>query len=163
MYVAGILTAETRVELVDGVLIAMNPPGPQHAYVVDWLIHHFARPAGGALRLRVQDTLLTPDGGFVLPDLFVCEPCPRDRLPDAALLVIEVAYSSRARDRQKVATYADIGVSDYWIVDIERGELVVHREPGDGGYADVERFVPGDVVSPLVDVAPVDVAALLGR
>jgi hypothetical protein len=38
-----------------------------------------------------------------------------------------------------------------------------YREPRDTAYASVERFAPGDTISPLVDLPPVDVAALLGR
>jgi hypothetical protein len=46
-----------------------------------------------------------------------------------------------------------------------------HRPPrrahpsraSDGGYQLLERFSPGDVVVPLIDVPPVDVSELLGR
>jgi len=39
----------------------------------------------------------------------------------------------------------------------------VHSEPRADGYAAVRRYVPGEHVSPPVDVPPVDVAALLDR
>ena len=84
-------------------------------------------------------------------------------MPDTALLVIEVSYSSRVRDAEKAAGYAAAGVQEYWIVDVDRDELIVHRSPGDGAYTSIERFRPGDVVTPLVDAPAVDVAALLAR
>jgi Uma2 family endonuclease len=161
MVAAGILDEDARVELVDGVLVEMSPTGPRHSGVVEWLNAHFASAAGDTLRVRVQDTLLTPGGGFFEPDLFVIEPISRDRLPDCALLVVEVAFTSRQHDLWKAATYAAAGVPEYWIVDVDRDEVLVHREPRDGTYASVERFVPGDHVAPLIDVPPVDVAALL--
>jgi len=161
---AGILDEHARVELVDGVLVEMTPIGPQHGGALEWLINHFAKASDGTFRVRVQDAFLTPDGGFFEPDLFLIEPIPgRDRLPNQALLVVEVAYSSRAHDEWKAATYAAAGVPEYWIVDIDRNELLVHRQPGAGAYASVARFAAGDVVAPLVDAPPVDVAALLGR
>lgn len=163
MVAAGILDERDRVELVEGVLVEMNPSGPRHSGVVEWLTEHFVTAARGACRVRVQDTFLTPDGGFVQPDLIVLEPIGRDRLPDTALLVIEVAYSSRARDAEKAAAYAAAGVPEYWIVDVDRDELVVHRLPDADAYETVERFASGDVVGPLVGVPPVEVAALLAR
>lgn len=129
MYTAGILDSETRVELVDGVLIEMNPPGPQHAGAVRWLSRHFMTTAAATLSVVVQDAFLTPDEGFVVPDVFVCEALSRDQLPETALLVVEVAHTSRARDVEKAATYASAGVAEYWITDLDRDELLVHRQP----------------------------------
>jgi hypothetical protein len=37
------------------------------------------------------------------------------------------------------------------------------REPTADDYDHVRRFGPGEAITPLVDAAPVDVAALLGR
>jgi len=163
MVAAGILDESARVELVDGVLVEMSPIGPRHEDVVEWLNTHFMTAAAGRFRVRVQSTLLTPTGGFFQPDVFVLEPGPRGRLPDIALLVVEVSDTSLRRDRWKAATYAVAGVPDYWIVNVKRDEVLVHRDPRDGAYASVERFAPGDMISPLLDVAPVDVAALLAR
>ena len=79
------------------------------------------------------------------------------------MLVVEVASTSRSRDLGKASVYAAAGVPEYWIVDVDRDEVLVHREPRDAAYASVERFVPGDTITPLIDVPPVDVAALLAR
>jgi Uma2 family endonuclease len=163
MYTAGILDSETRVELVDGVLIEMNPPGPQHAGTVRWLNRHFMTAVAATMSVVVQDAFVTSDHGFVVPDVFVCEALSRDLLPETALLVVEVAHTSQDRDLEKAATYAAAGVAEYWIVDLDRDELLVHRQPRGGVYESVERFAPGDAVSPLIDVPPVDVSELLGR
>jgi Uma2 family endonuclease len=161
MVAAGILDEDDRLELVDGVLVEMSGTGPRHSGVVEWLTEHLVVAARGRIRVRVQDTFLISEYGFVVPDLMVIEPIGRDRLPDRALLIVEVAYTSHRRDAEKAATYARAEVPDYWIVDVVRNELLVHRAPAGDAYADVRRFVAGDVVSPIVDVAPVDVAALL--
>lgn len=109
----------------------------------------------------VQAMVAATDGGFVLPDLMAIEPLPRDRLPDSALLVVEVAYSTHAHDTRKASIYALASVPEYWIVDIEGDEVLVHREPRGDRYASVARHAPGDVVEPLLGVPAVDVAALL--
>ncbi len=161
MVEAGILDAHDRVELVDGVLVEMSPIGPRHGDAVEWLTRHFVIASKDAFRVRVQDTFLTPGGGFFEPDIIVFAPIPRGRQPDAALLVVEVAQTSHAWDARKAATYAAAGVPEYWIVAVKDDALLVHRSPVEGAYTSVERFAPGDVVTPLVEAPPVDVAALL--
>ena len=160
---AGLLDDDLRYELVDGVLIEMSHAGPRHARVVEWLTRHFV--VGGVERfgVRIQDYLLTTDGGFRSPDLMVLEQIGADRLPDTALIVIEVASTSRSRDVEKPSAYAAGGVSEYWIVDVDRDEVIVHREPSATRYASVTRFAPGDTITPLVDLPPIDIAALLAR
>ncbi|CAN5201868.1 hypothetical protein BH20ACT16_BH20ACT16_07770 [soil metagenome] len=111
--------------------------------------------------MRVQDGIATGPYDYLSPDLVVIEPIPRDKLLDGALLVVEVSNTSRTRDRRKAADYAGIDVPEYWIVDVDRDDLLVHRSPVDGAYTIVERFVAGDLVTPLLDATPVDVTALL--
>jgi len=162
MEAAGILD-DTRMELVDGVLYDMSPAGPRHVRVVTMLTERFVLGVRGRFWVRVQDAILTPDGGWRSPDLLVIPREDEERIADSALLVVEVASSSRARDVGKAAVYAAVGVPEYWIIDVDRDEVLVHREPGDAGYASVERFGPGDTISPLIDLPPVDLAALLAR
>lgn len=157
---AGILDETARVELEGGVLVEMEPTGGAHANRVQWLTMHFARAAGEAYVVRVQDTFLIPDGGYYEPDLIVMTPTG-DELPRTAHLIVEVAFSSRARDVEKAATYAAAGVDEYWIVDLQRGEIVTHSDPHPDGYAATRRYVRGDTVPAPVPAPPVDVAALL--
>ena len=163
MYAAGILDDDIRRELVDGVLIDMNPPGPRHAGIVAWLTERFVVAAQGRFSVRVQDAILTADAGWRSPDLMVLERIGRDRLPETALLIVEIASSSRARDLEKAAVYAEAGIPDYWLVDVDLDEVLVHRDPHDGEYRSVQRVVPGEQLTPLVDLPPIDVAAALAR
>lgn len=162
MVEAGILDERAHVELEGGVLVDTVPPGGQHVGRVEWLVRHFVKGAGEEIAVRVQDTFLIPDGGFYEPDLIVLRPIG-DELPKTAELVVEVAVTSRARDLEKAVTYAAAAVGEYWIVDVERREVLVHSDPRPDGYAAVRRYVLGELVPPPVDVPAVDVAALLAR
>ena len=54
-----------------------------------------------------------------------------DAHPSRAALVVEVAEGSYRVDREaKLGLYARAGIPEYWIVDLARGVLEVHREPG---------------------------------
>jgi len=160
MVEAGILRETDRVELEGGVLVEMEPSGGPHGSRVTWLNMHLARSLEEGYVVRVQDTFLIPDGGFYEPDIVVVAPAG-DELPRTADLVVEVAVSSRPRDREKAATYAAAGVTEYWIVDIAHNEVVVHREPASTGYRSVLAHGPAERIAPPVPAAEVEVAALL--
>ena len=64
-----------------------------------------------------------------------------DPHPDRALLVIEVSDSSLRTDRDiKRDIYAEAGVPEYWIVDVQGRAVDVHTEPRDGSYRSVVRI-----------------------
>jgi hypothetical protein len=62
---------------------------------------------------------------------------PCDEHPSTALLIIEVADSSRAFDLgPKAALYARAKVP-YWVIDVTREEIIVHRRPKAARYTSV--------------------------
>ena len=160
MVAAGILPEGSRVELLDGVLYDVSPPGPAHAGAVSWLNRHFSRALDDH-EVRVQDVLLVA-GGFVSPDLIVVERLPRDRLPDTAELAVEVAVTTHRHDTAKAVRYAREQVSEYWIVDLPGRRVRVHRRPTREGFD--EQFVvhDGELLRPVVGGPAVDVSELLG-
>jgi len=162
MAAAGVLDENARIELVQGVLIDMVPIGAEHDGAVEWLNEFFLGVRDRSWRVRVQSTLLI-DGGYLLPDLVVVEPLPRSRQPTTALLVVEVAQTSRARDREKARDYASADVPEYWIVDLAARQVIVHRRPLAGAYDEVATYSDGESLQPLLDTVPaVAVSELLG-
>ncbi|HZI91132.1 MAG TPA: Uma2 family endonuclease [Thermoleophilaceae bacterium] len=152
MVETGVLREDDRVELVEGVLIDMTPPGADHSAIVSWLTRHFVAGAGER-EVRVQDLLLI-EGGFVMPDLMVIDPPPRGRHPSTAFLVVEVSVTTQRHDEWKAGRYAAAGVGEYWIVDVAARTVRVHRRPRPGGYEQVAAFVDGDRIGePAVDVS----------
>jgi autotransporter-associated beta strand protein len=71
-----------------------------------------------------------------------CDPCSaRERFgvrrcSAAVMLLIEVAHSSLAFDREvKMPQYARAGIVETWLVNLEQQHVEVFREPGPLGYA----------------------------
>jgi Uma2 family endonuclease len=75
----------------------------------------------------------------------------RHENPRTAALVIEVAISSEAIDREKGQVYAAGGVSEFWLVLPYVKSIEVYRNPGPNGYSQRSAFhvgsrlIPGEV------------------
>src|SRR5688500_5506338 len=122
-----------RLFLFRGDLIVMSPQEHPHAFAVmrlaPWLTTTFELDAG--YDVRIQLPLETPGPTVPEPDAVVgtCEQAVRKPHPCEALLVIEVADSSLALDREKAFEYAAARVPEYWIVDVNAKRLEVYRDP----------------------------------
>lgn len=149
---AGIIAEDEPLELLEGVLVVVNPQGPVHA--------------GGIARIRAQLEALLPAAWIVreekplaVSDLSLPEPdlavVPRrddfyiHRHPESgeAALVIEVAKTSLDLDRGKAEIYARGGVPRYWIVDVEGERIECYSEPrAEGRYVTTRVLESGDDV-----------------
>ena len=167
MIEAGILVEDERVQLVDGVLVAMTPQGAPHALVIQRLTNLLARALGEEFAVRPQLPLTLGDESEPEPDLAVvraAEARSRTRHPGTALLVIEVAGESLRLDRQsKAALYARSGIPEYWIVNLADARVEVHRDPDPvlGSYRMTFSRMPGEtLIAGSVSGIHVEVAAL---
>lgn len=130
MIEAGILRAEERVELIEGMIVTMPRCAPAHALAIEVLNRALVRAAADDLRVRPQLPLTVAPRSEPEPDLAVVRGGYGDRHPQTALLVIEVAGTSARIDRgAKLAVYARAAIPEYWIVDVARREVEVLREP----------------------------------
>jgi len=160
----GVVAPDDRIELLDGVLVEMTPQSEAHMYAIRRFAA-LAQPAVAAagLELSPQCPLRLPSSiSQPEPDFAVIPITPRDERPGDALLVVEVASSSRAVDLgPKAAIYAAAGIPEYWVLDVERREMVVHRGPVDGRYTSLRTLGERDTASAdAVDLA-VALSALL--
>lgn len=159
-----------RVELIRGELIEMNPSGPFHSDLVDYLTNwSFQSTERAKVHVRVQSSI----------DLLELDSCPEpdvfwvkarryfDAHPTGAdtLLAIEVADSSLKSERTtKAELYAEAGIQEYWIVDVQGKCIYVMREvAADYHYGWQRTAKVGEVVSPLAQPSAVlDIADLFG-
>jgi len=140
----GILAPDARVELIDGDIIDMPPPGSLHAATVDDLTELLGRSVAGKAVVRVQNPVRLSDLSEPQPDLALLrrrDDRYRQNHPGPAdvLLVVEVADTSLRFDRDtKVSLYAVHGIPEMWLVDLRGRKLVRHRAPVQGSYTLVE-------------------------
>ncbi|MCI0334431.1 MAG: Uma2 family endonuclease [Planctomycetes bacterium] len=150
----GVLGRDDHVELIGGMIVEMSPAGIPHNSFLMSILRVFA-PLLETCDIAVQGTLTIAEGQVFDPDFMLLRKRPghyKTKLPDASdvLLVIEAAESSLRRDQQiKLPIYARAGIPEYWIADLEREMLIIHREPEAGRYKLVETRQGDDLVSPL--------------
>lgn len=128
-----------RYELIDGELLVTPSPGSPHQDVVGSLyaiLRAYVKAHGlGRVFLAPADLELRP-GNINQPDIFVVPPGTRPgrrwRGVRSLLLAVEVlSDGSRRHDRvTKRHHYQDVGVPEYWIVDIDGG-VVERWRPAD--------------------------------
>ena len=137
-------------ELLRGVLVTMSPQGIPHRDMVAWLGRRLTLALGEAFLVRQHSPFAATEDSEPEPDLVVIRDEDRKREhPSIALLVVEVASSSLRRDRRiKTPIYAEAGVPEYWIVDIDGAAIEVLTDPDRGGYRSVQRLARGDVLRP---------------
>ena len=161
---AGILGEDDRVELLDGVLVEMSPQSDPHMYAIRRL-NALALPAVAAAGMElspqcplgVRSPISQPE-----PDFAVIPRTPRDAKPARALLVVEISKSSRRLDLgRKAELYAEADIPEYWVLDVERRELVVHRDPRDGHYTSVHTLGEHDTATAVAIDLSVPLAELL--
>ena len=129
----GTIGPDDRVELLEGVIVAMSPQSPSHAGVVRKLTRWLGGVVGNTASLQIQLPLNLGETSVPEPDVAVVAGRPDDYMtahPTTALLVVEVAESSLIQDRlTKAPLYAAAGMPEYWIVNLRDRCVEVHRRP----------------------------------
>jgi Uma2 family endonuclease len=139
-----------RIELLDGQLVRMNPPKPPHASTVDKLMLLLVRGLSTQARVRVQQPFAANEESEPQPDLAIVPLATYESdHPDLAELIIEVSESSIRYDRgPKLRVYAEAGVPEYWIVNLDQRLIEVHRKPANGRYWQLQSYGESEVIVP---------------
>jgi Uma2 family endonuclease len=164
----GVLAHDARVELIEGVIVDMAPIGSRHAAAVKKLNALLTSAVGARAIVSVQDPIRLGGRSELQPDLALLRPREdfyAHTAPTAAdtLLIIEVAQSTAAYDREvKVPLYAQHGVPEVWIVDLDSSLLRFYRSPQADRYADISATeAPGRTPVAMLPGVTVDLSALL--
>lgn len=166
---AGILRPDERVELIRGQILSLRPISPRHAHCVTCLSHLFILRVDAESMVSVHNPVRLTTFSEPRPDLALLVRkqiyAARHPRPDEAFLLIEVADTTLDYDREvKALLYAEEGIQEYWIVNLEEDCLEVYRQPGPKGYAETTTLQRGDEVQiqALPDVGMFSVDELLG-
>lgn len=164
---AGVWEPGRRIELIEGEIVDMSPMETPHwrslQALLEWTRYNLPRHLGFtcqmSLVLRGQRSVPEPDLAWFVP---FPEEYRRAEGPDV-VLIVEVADTSRRQDLTvKRRLYAAASVPEYWVVDLDRRRVVVHRTPEADDYRAVTEHGDAETVAPLcAPEATLSVGALL--
>jgi Uma2 family endonuclease len=155
----GVLRDDEPIELLGGQLIVAEPKGSRHAVAVELVADRLRTAFGAGWAVRTQNSFALDDESEPEPDVAVVAGRHRDYRdahPTEAVLIVEVAESSLAFDRQhKGSLYARSRIPEYWIVNLVDDLLEMYRDavpdsPADFGW----RYERSTIVRPGATVAP---------
>jgi Uma2 family endonuclease len=142
------LFEDERVELIDGVVLCMSPEGAPHGGTIQRLTQILVLALHPRAAVRVQSAFAASDGSEPEPDVAVVPARDYDDAhPSRAYLIIEVADTSLAKDRGVKATlYAQSGVPEYWVVNLQDQLIEVFSDIVQGAYARVTPYRKGETI-----------------
>ena len=167
----GIFGESDRVELIRGEIMEMAPIEDSHVGCVVRLITALSRSARNRpLLVSVQHPLKLGETDEPQPDLALLEHRRSRRgVPTTGevALIVEVASTLLAYDRDvKFPLYAQSGVPEAWLVDLNSSTIEVHANPDEatGGYRSVRKYCRGEELrSEVVPNLALDVGGIVGE
>jgi len=159
MIAAGILD-DRRVELLNGEIVEMALEGEPHAYSCHEAGEYLTGILNERASVRQAHPVTLPNDSEPEPDLAIVQRLGREYrshhpYPENIFWLIEYAESSLAKDLEtKSKVYAEVGIPEYWVVNLKTMELLVFRDPVDGEYTTKTTLTEG-VIYPITfpDVA----------
>jgi Uma2 family endonuclease len=138
----GAFEAYAKVELIEGVIVAMNAQYSAHARSKTVLLRRLADAVDAHMpgfEAWVEVAVAIPPRNMPEPDIVVTSSVA-SRKPvalETIALVVEVADTTAAYDLgQKALIYAASGVPEYWVVDLEGRFVHQMWAPAPAGYAE---------------------------
>lgn len=152
----GILPPQARVELIEGEIVDMTPIGSRHSGYTDRLSQLLFKSVESHAIVRVQSPIHLGTFTEPQPDITLLrarEDFYSSAHPTSAdiLLVIEISDSSLDYDRGvKLPLYAQHGIPECWLVNLNDRVISRHFEPGPAGYQRAE-VIQGNTALPGLD------------
>lgn len=166
----GVLNENTRVELIHGEIVEMAPIGLRHAACVIRLTALFQKALDETAMVSVQNPIKLHADSEPQPDLALLKrrtDAYATKRPTAedVLLVVEVADTTLATDRTvKVPLYAEAGIPEVWLVNVDELTIEVYSGPAAGKYSSTTTARLGSTVTlPGGLVGAIVVSAVFGQ
>lgn len=133
--------APKRSELIHGAVIEKPTKSFLHTKLSAALLEILQQSLGLEWWVRKEDPL-TFSNSEPEPDLSVVAGRRDDyqEHPKTGALVVEIAVSSVAEDREMASLYASAGVQEFWIVNANGRSVEVYRQPSMAGYNEIQKF-----------------------
>jgi Uma2 family endonuclease len=153
LVITGILD-DRRVELLAGDIVEMAPEGMPHAVYCGRSVKYLRNLLGDRAEVRETHPITLPNNSEPEPDVAIVRSPDTQYLnhhpyPEDVFWLIEYSDSTLTKDlNTKQYIYAQAGILEYWVVNLQASELIVFRGASNDGYETETKLTIGSI-SPL--------------
>lgn len=146
------LLDDRPVELLQGEIVEKSPEKEPHAYFSSEAGDYLTRLLGDRALVRHAKPITLANDSEPEPDIAIVQRLGREYLshhpyPENIFWLIEYANTSLEKDSTlKYRIYAEVGIPEYWLVNLKRRELIVFRDPDEGEYASKITLTQGEII-----------------
>ncbi|MEL6938085.1 MAG: Uma2 family endonuclease [Cyanobacteria bacterium J06598_1] len=150
---SGVLS-DRRVELIRGDIVEMAPEGKPHAYFSTVSSNYLVKALSDRALVRQAHPITLPNGSEPEPDVAIVKPLGVEYLkhhpyPEEIFWLMEYSDAALAKDLNlKSSVYAEVNISEYWVINLKQRSLIVFRHPQSGQYTSQTAYTDG-FVSPI--------------
>jgi Uma2 family endonuclease len=157
------------VELLKGEIVNMSPEGESHAYFSSTAAEYLMQLLGDRALIRSAKPITLPNDSEPEPDIAIVERLGREYLehhpyPQNIFWLIEYSDSTLEKDLDlKTKVYAEVGIPEYWVVNLRKRQVVVFRDPEDSDYLSKFTISEGTINPSAFPEISISVASIVSR
>jgi Uma2 family endonuclease len=142
---------DRQVELLEGDIVEMAPEGMPHAVYCGRTVKYLRNLLGDRAEIRETHPITLPNHSEPEPDVAIVRSPDTQYLahhpyPEDIFWLIEYSDTTLAKDiNAKQRIYAQAGILEYWVVNLQASELVVFRGVGNDGYPSETKLTSGSI------------------
>lgn len=161
------LFADESVELLRGNLVVMSPEREPHAYHNSEVSDYLRILLGDRAKVRDAHPLTLPNNSEPEPDVAIVQPLGREYLqhhpyPENVFWLIECSQATLTKDlTEKKEIYAEAGIQEYWVIDLQHYQLIVFKDLSNGSYTTEQTLTVGMISPTSFPDLQISVAKLL--
>jgi Uma2 family endonuclease len=155
------------VELLKGDLVVMPPEGESHAYYNTEAADYLRTLLGARVKIRDAKPITLPNDSEPAPDLAIIKPLGTAYLehhpyPDNIFWLIEFSKATLSKDLgNKKEIYAEAGIQEYWVVNLNDFQLHVFRDLVNGSYTEELTLTTGKIAPLAFQDVQIEVLRLI--
>jgi Uma2 family endonuclease len=152
---AGAFASYHKTELLDGEIFGMNSQFRPHAYAKSRLARRLDRvleAMASNLEVITEASIVMAPADEPQPDIILTNaPLEQGPIPlESVAMLIEIADSTATSDLgKKAAIYSRHAIAEYWVVEIQAGQIHQFWMPSETGYREHRRTAIGQSVTSI--------------
>lgn len=164
----GLFDDYAKSELIEGEIVVMNAQHSRHSRVKTRLairLGNALQALGSPFEPLIEVSVRLSDGDLPEPDITLTSYRGAGVVPvETVALVIEVSDSTLETDLgRKADLYANAGVAEYWVIDLNENRALLHANPradGSGYDGQLDMLFGGPIHAATIDGLTVETIGL---